>query len=59
MTEAIVGLVAMLMLSMIRIPIAISMGLMGFLGLWWMRGVMPSMASVTSTVYETGFQYTL
>ena len=59
MTEAIVGLVAMLMLSMIRIPIAISMGLMGFLGLWWMRGVMPSMASVTSTVYESGFQYTL
>ncbi|MSQ57621.1 MAG: TRAP transporter large permease [Limnohabitans sp.] len=59
MTEAIIGLLAMLMLSMIRIPIAISMGLMGFLGLWWMRGVMPSMASVTSTVYESGFQYTL
>ncbi|NBX55438.1 MAG: TRAP transporter large permease [Betaproteobacteria bacterium] len=59
MTEAIVGLLAMLSLSLIRVPIAISMGLVGFLGLWWMRGVMPSMASATSTVYESGFQYTL
>ena len=59
MTEAIVGLLAMLSLSLIRVPIAISMGLVGFLGLWWMKGVLPSMASATSTVYESGFQYTL
>ena len=59
MTEAILGLLAMLSLSLIRVPIAISMGLVGFLGLWWMKGVLPSMASATSTVYESGFQYTL
>jgi len=59
MTEALIGLAAMLALSFLRVPIAISMGLVGFLGLWWMRGLGPSMASTTTVVYETGFQYTL
>jgi len=59
MTEALIGLAAMLALSWLRIPIAISMGLVGFLGLWWMRGLGPSMASATTVVYETGFEYTL
>ena len=49
----------MLVLSFLRVPIAISMGLVGFLGLWWMRGLNPSMASATTVVYESGFQYTL
>jgi C4-dicarboxylate transporter, DctM subunit len=26
---------------------------------WWMRGLNPSMASATTVVYESGFQYTL
>ena len=59
MTEALLGLGAMLVLSFLRLPIAISMGLVGFLGLWWMRGVGPAMASATTVVYETGFEYTL
>src|SRR5829696_6918151 len=59
MTEALVGLAAMLLISFLRVPIAISMGLVGFLGLWWMRGLGPSMASTTTVVYETGFEYTL
>jgi tripartite ATP-independent transporter DctM subunit len=59
MTEALVGLAVMLALSFMRVPIAFSMGLVGFLGLWWMRGVGPSMASATTVVYESGFQYTL
>ena len=59
MTEALIGLAAMLALSFLRVPIAISMGLVGFLGLWWMRGLGPSMASATTVVYESGFQYTL
>ena len=37
-------------------PIAFAMGLVGFLGLWWMRGIGPSMASATTVVYESGFQ---
>jgi len=59
MTEALTGLAAMLVLSFLRVPIAFSMGLVGFLGLWWMRGLGPSMASATTVVYESGFQYTL
>ena len=59
MTEALIGLAAMMALSFLRVPIAISMGLVGFLGLWWMRGLGPSMASATTVVYESGFQYTL
>jgi len=59
MTEALIGLGVMLALSFVRVPIAISMGLVGFLGLWWMRGLNPSMASATTVVYESGFQYTL
>ena len=59
MTEALVGLAVMLAISFLRVPIAISMGLVGFLGLWWMRGLSPSMASATTVVYESGFQYTL
>jgi tripartite ATP-independent transporter DctM subunit len=59
MTEALIALGAMLVLSFARVPIAFSMGIVGFVGLWWMRGLGPSMASATTVVYETGFQYTL
>jgi C4-dicarboxylate transporter DctM subunit len=59
MTEALIGLAAMLALSFLRVPIAIAMGLVGFLGSWWMRGLGPSMASTTTVVYETGFEYVL
>ena len=59
MTEAITGLFVMLLLSFMRVPIALSMGVIGFAGLWWMKGEGPSMASVTTVVYESGFQYTL
>jgi tripartite ATP-independent transporter DctM subunit len=59
MTEAVTGLFAMLLLSFMRVPIALSMGVIGFAGLWWMKGEGPSMASVTTVVYESGFQYTL
>lgn len=59
MTEASIGLLAMLILAFARVPLAIAMGLVGFAGLWWMRGLNPALASVTSTVYESGFEYTL
>ncbi len=59
MTEASIGLLAMLVLAFARVPLAIAMGLVGFAGLWWMRGLNPALASVTSTVYEAGFEYTL
>ena len=59
MSEAFAGLAAMLVLSFLRVPIAFSMGLIGFFGVWWMRGLSISMASATTVVYESGFQYTL
>ena len=59
MTEASIGLLVMLILAFARVPLAIAMGLVGFAGLWWMRGLNPALASVTSTVYEAGFEYTL
>ena len=59
MTEALCGLGLMMLLAFLRVPIALAMGLVGFLGLWWMRGLGPSMASATTVVYESGFQYTL
>ena len=59
MTDALLGLVAMLALSFVRVPIAFSMGIVGFFGLWALRGLGPSMASATTVVYESGFQYTL
>ena len=59
MSEAFAALAAMLVLSFLRVPIAFSMGLVGFLGVWWMRGLNVSMASATTVVYESGFQYTL
>ncbi|MBL8376761.1 MAG: TRAP transporter large permease [Burkholderiales bacterium] len=59
MTEAMTGLFIMLLLSFMRVPIALAMGLVGFAGLWWMRGLGPSMASATTVVYETGFNYVL
>ena len=59
MIEASIGLLAMLILAFARVPLAIAMGLVGFAGLWWMRGLNPALASVTSTVYEAGFEYTL
>src|SRR5947208_4308355 len=59
MTEALVGVGRVVLISFLRVAIAIAMGLVGFLGLWWMRGLSPSMASATTVVYESGFQYTL
>ena len=37
MTEALVGLGLMMVLALLRIPIAISMGVIGFLGVAYMR----------------------
>ena len=61
MTEALVGLGIMLVLALLRIPIAISMGFVGFLGVAYMRdwNFAPAMAMVETKVYETGRNYTL
>ena len=61
MTEALTGLALMLVLALLRVPIAISMGLIGFLGVAYLRdwNFAPAFAMVQTKVYETGRNYTL
>src|SRR5919108_1106390 len=61
MSEALVGLALMMALALLRIPIAIAMGVVGFLGVAYLRdwNFAPAFAMVETKVYETGRNYTL
>jgi tripartite ATP-independent transporter DctM subunit len=61
MTEALVGLGLVMALAFLRIPIAVAMGVVGFLGVAYLRdwNFAPAMAMVETKVYETGRNYTL
>jgi tripartite ATP-independent transporter DctM subunit len=61
MTEALVGLALMMALALLRIPIAIAMGVVGFLGVAYLRdwNFAPAFAMVETKIYETGRNYTL
>jgi C4-dicarboxylate transporter, DctM subunit len=59
MTEALIGFALVFALALIRLPLAFGMGLVGFGGLWWMRGLEPALASTAQTVVESGMAYTL
>jgi TRAP-type mannitol/chloroaromatic compound transport system permease large subunit len=61
MTEGLLGLGIMMLLALLRIPIAISMGVVGFIGVAYLRdwNFAPAMAMVETKVYETGRNYTL
>jgi C4-dicarboxylate transporter DctM subunit len=61
MIEALVGLVAMLLLCLVRIPIALSMAIVGVVGYAYMRdwNWAPAFASLQTRLYETGRNYTL
>jgi len=58
-TEALLGLGAMMLLALAGLPIAFAMGLVGFFGLAIVRGWNPALASAGTLMYETGFSYTL
>ena len=58
MQEFLWGMTAMLALMFARVPIAVSMGIVGFVGLGLLRNWNASMVMVTSVVFETGFSYT-
>src|SRR5262245_8359429 len=61
MTEALVGLALMMALALLRIPIAISMGVIGFLGVGYLRdwNFAPAFAMVVTKGDETGRNYSL
>jgi C4-dicarboxylate transporter, DctM subunit len=61
MTEALIGLGLMMLLALLRVPIAFAMGVVGFLGVAYLRdwNFAPAMAMVETKIYETGRNYTL
>ena len=59
MIEALIGFGAVFLLALLRVPLAFAMGLVGFIGLGWMRGWAPTVANAAQVVYDTGFAYTL
>jgi len=58
-TQALLGFAAVFALSLLRVPLAFAMGLVGFAGLGLLRGWTATAASAAQVVYETGFAYTL
>jgi C4-dicarboxylate transporter, DctM subunit len=61
MVESLIGLGCMLVLAFLRLPIALSMAVVGFTGYAYMRGwnFSPAFAMVQTQIYETGRNYTL
>src|SRR5687768_18558358 len=61
MTEAVIGLICMMVLAFLRLPIALAMGVVGIVGYAYMRdwSWAAAFATVQTKVYETGRNYTL
>jgi C4-dicarboxylate transporter, DctM subunit len=59
MTEAALGFAAVFLLALLRVPLAVSMSLVGIAGLGLLRGWPAAFASTSQTIFETGFQYVL
>ncbi|MEI7443535.1 MAG: TRAP transporter large permease [Burkholderiales bacterium] len=58
MIETLLGFVAMFALMTLRVPIAFSMAVVGFAGLWWMRSWNAAVASTTTEILDIA-KYTL
>ena len=59
MTEALIGFAAVVVLGLLRVPLAFAMGFVGFIGLGLMRGWLPTATNAAQVIYESGFAYTL
>ena len=59
MLEALIGLGAFLVLAFLRVPMAISMGVVGFFGVWWKLSFNAASSMIAQLTYETGMSYTL
>src|SRR3982074_3556909 len=61
MTEALVGLLCMLVLPFLSLPIAFAMGIVGIVGYAYMRDWSwgSAFATAQTKIYETGRNYTL
>lgn len=59
MTEALIGLAVLLVLSFLRLPVAFSMVLVGFLGMQHMLGPQGALANVGQTAFDAAVNYEL
>ncbi|MBI2752028.1 MAG: TRAP transporter large permease [Betaproteobacteria bacterium] len=61
MTEGLIGLAAMMLIALLRIPIALAMGIVGIVGYAYMRdwNWTVAFAVAQTKIYETGRNYTL
>jgi len=61
MTEALIGLLAMMLLAVLRIPIALAMGVVGIVCYAYMRdwSWVSAFATAQTKIYETGRNYAL
>ena len=59
MTEALLGFGAMLLLMALRLPLAIAMAVVGFVGMGLVRSWPAAMSSTSQVVFETGSMYLL
>ena len=61
MTEGLIGLAAMLVIALLRVPIALAMGIVGIVGYAYLRdwNFTTAFAVAQTKIYETGRNYTL
>lgn len=59
MLEALVGICAMLVLSLLRLPIAFALGLVGFAGFAYLTSASAALSMIASVTHESGMSYTL
>ncbi len=59
MIESLIGFSALLVMVLLRVPIAFAMGLIGFVGFGYLVSWSAAGSMVAGTAYETGVSYTL
>jgi tripartite ATP-independent transporter DctM subunit len=59
MIESLIGFVILLVMVLLRVPIAFAMGLVGFVGFGYLVSWSAAGSMVAGTAYETGVSYTL
>ncbi|MBV1694792.1 MAG: TRAP transporter large permease [Hyphomicrobiales bacterium] len=59
MTEALIGLAAFVLLSFLRVPMGLAMGVVGFFGVAYKLSFAAASALIAQLTYETGMSYTL
>ena len=59
MTVALIGFIVLLILVLLRLPIAFAMGIVGFVGFGLVTGWKPSLAMIGTLVSETALNYGL